>query len=145
MGRGRATRRPIGRLLAAALLSIVWTTAVHGAASATVPVGAIATAHASVGAALVQPGATASRGAGEAGPSGVVGRWTTEELLPPSGELLPARTPAIGAWAALGASEATDVRLTPGDSAARTRSVPGHPTRAPPSRDQAAGLAMPRG
>lgn len=145
MGREHATRRPIRRLLAAALLSIVWTTAVHGATSATVPAGAIAAAHAPVGAALIHPGATASRDAGEAGPSGNVGRWTTEELLPPTGELLPAGTPATAARATLGTPSGADVRLTRGDSAARSRSVPGHPTRAPPHRDQAAGVAMPRG
>nr|MDT0657073.1 hypothetical protein [Micromonospora sp. DSM 115978] len=128
------TCRPTGRLLAVALLAVLWTTSVHGAASASVPAGAIATAHASVGAALIQQNPATGR-ADEIGGSGrAVAQPDGEEWLPPGGgDRLPAGARTAEPYPAVAT---TDPAGSPGrepDGAPRTRAVPGHPGRAPPA------------
>jgi hypothetical protein len=127
------TRRPIGRLLAAALLAVLWTTSVHGAASPTVPAGAIATAHASVGAALVQQNPAAGRGDEVAGPERAGTPHTTEELLPPEVGWQPVATRPATGHHPVGTAEPAQPAGLRTAAAPRSRVVPGHLGRAPPT------------
>ncbi|MEV0729080.1 MULTISPECIES: hypothetical protein [Polymorphospora] len=96
--RGRTQAlRPIDRLLAAVLFTVLAITFVHGAASAAVPAGAIAQAHASIGAALFP--LASSTGAGtdsDAGAGRATNRqWTYEELRRPAVEQVQLGNPTV--------------------------------------------------
>jgi hypothetical protein len=76
MREARVTCRHLGRFLAAVLVVLFCVTAVHGYGSAEVPAGAIASAHASTGAALVQ-----AQSAGRGGEDSVAVRSSLQQLL----------------------------------------------------------------
>ncbi|MDG4829709.1 hypothetical protein O7627_10380 [Solwaraspora sp. WMMD1047] len=126
------TRRPVGRLLAAALLAVLCTTSVHGAASPAVPPGAIATAHASIAAALVQQHPTTGRGDQVVGPERAGVPHATEELLPPDVEWQPAARPAPG-HPVVGAAEPAQPAGPHSAAAPPSQVVSGRLGRAPPS------------
>lgn len=147
---GRLTRRPVGRLLVAVLVTLLSLVTVHGAGSADTPAGALATPHASIGAALHQPGLGAiGRGDQESGSRRSAVSALAGQELPPltprpaavsalTGQELPPLTPrsaavtvapvVVPAAPAVAAASVTGDRAVP-----RGRTVSGRSSRAPPA------------
>ncbi|MFK3980356.1 hypothetical protein ACI2K4_08240 [Micromonospora sp. NPDC050397] len=129
---GRLTRRPVGRLLVAVLVALLSLVAVHGAGSAATPAGALATPHASIGAAPHQPGLGAiGRGEQDAGPRrSAVSAHSEQELPPPAPRLVAVTVaPVVAPPApAVAAAPVTTDRAGP-----HGRTVSGRSSRAPPA------------
>ncbi|WP_329108462.1 hypothetical protein OG792_07305 [Micromonospora sp. NBC_01699] len=128
---GRLIRRPIGRLVVAVLLTLLALTAVHGASSADTPAGALATPHASIGAALHHPHSVHGRAEAEAGSGRSADRVAAgSELRPPAPELvaLPVRAIAPAAVPVADSAPIPGPRAEP-----RTRPGSGPSSRAPPA------------
>ncbi|BCJ67093.1 hypothetical protein [Polymorphospora rubra] len=132
--RGRTqARRPIDRLLAAVLFTVLAITFVHGAASAAVPAGAIAQAHASMGAALFPPAPSAGAGTDSESGTGraTTRQWTYEELRRPAVEQVQLGNPSVPPELEPAPPDLS--RATPPGARLPERPVGAQPGRAPPA------------
>ncbi|MFI6759571.1 hypothetical protein ACIBF5_10600 [Micromonospora sp. NPDC050417] len=128
---GRLTHRPVGRLLVAVLVTLLSLVAVHGAGSADTPAGALATPHASIGAALHQAHSALGREDQETGSrrSAVPG-VNLRDLPPPAPELFAV---AVAAVTAPNVSAVAEAPRGVDQAEPRARTVPGPSSRAPPA------------
>ncbi|HEX5541384.1 MAG TPA: hypothetical protein VFX60_07450 [Micromonospora sp.] len=134
------TRRPVGRLVAAVLLAILLGTSVHGASSVAAPISAIATAHASIGAALFRSTSFVEHDEDRVTPGrAATQRWIDEEFRPPPDESLPDHhlptlPAAVNPAASLTAPSTSAASPLAGpDETVSSGSPPAHPSRAPPA------------
>ncbi|HEX5597701.1 MAG TPA: hypothetical protein VFX61_17040 [Micromonosporaceae bacterium] len=134
------TRRPFGRLITAVLLAILLGTSVHGASSVAAPISAIATAHASIGAALFRSVSSSPENDEDksaAGPAAQCG--LDEELRPPPDKSEPGSESPIlvfttGPAESLAAASTSASPVFSGACPpAGSRILPSHPGRAPPA------------
>ncbi|WP_091553907.1 hypothetical protein [Micromonospora pattaloongensis] len=117
-------------MLAAVLLAILTVTSIHGATSVAVPAGAIATAHASIGAALVPPTPSVGRGiADESDADGAARQRGDEEL--PRPEIPPAATASRPSVVEVDDAAATAIEGY--DESRRSAPARRHGSRAPPA------------
>ncbi len=132
MGERRTTCRPIGRLSVAVLIVILTVTSVLGAGCAEAPSGAVANAHASIGAALIHAQPSAGRGEDGAGSGRTAAQERTVEELPPSQVTQPpAGQQPVDLWLVpLVSSPAVP---SAHHTVRSSRAVPGNPSRAPPA------------
>ncbi|MEV4629151.1 hypothetical protein AB0J90_23105 [Micromonospora sp. NPDC049523] len=128
---GRLIRRPIGRLVVAVLLTLLSLTAVHGASSADTPAGALASPHASIGAALQHNTPVHGRGEAETGSGrGAARALAGAELRPPAPESVAVRVRSVALPVV---PVEVSAPITGHRAAPRSRTVSGPSSRAPPA------------
>lgn len=130
MGRTHAVPTSFFRLLVAAIAVLLSATSVHGAASVAAPAGAMANAHASIGAAHFRHGTTSGRAAdaghGRAVQAGLSMAFGSPTDHPPlAGSVATSFTITMSALPA--------DRIRPAGSNLTSRPVGGTPARAPPA------------
>lgn len=131
MGRTRAVQKPLSRLLVAAIAILLSATSVHGAASVAAPAGAMANAHASIGAAHFRQGTPTGRAAdaghGRAALPDASMAFGSPTDHPPSAGNDSRPYPIIAALLPMDWARQAESNLA-------TRTIRGTPARAPPAR-----------
>jgi len=131
MGRTRAVPIPLFRLLVAAIAVLLSSTSVHGAASVAAPAGAMANAHASIGAAHFRHGTPTGRAA-DAGHGRAVQPDLSMAFGSPTDH--PPNAGSVPHSFTIPMSSLPADRIRPAGPNLTSRPVGGTPARSPPAR-----------